>query len=66
MDPNANLTRQLELSKRLIACSDSSDCTQCMADGFELAELVESLNGWISKGGFLPEQWKSGKMTNYV
>ena len=29
-------------------------------DAFRMAELVEALDGWISRGGFLPEAWAKG------
>jgi hypothetical protein len=67
MDPTANLREQLELAARSQQIWD-----ECPEDGnwtedqeielshicIRLGELVEALNGWITKGGFYPEQWR--------
>lgn len=42
MDPNVTLSRLRELA-------DNNDV--------EWANLFESLDDWLSKGGFLPEAW---------
>lgn len=52
MDPTANLKEQLHIAARVragLAASYEVD---------RLAELVEALDEWICKGGFLPKQWK--------
>lgn len=64
MDPNANLEEQLELVARLLyeeAEDDiDEDYLQDRADmAIRLAELVEALNGWITRGGFLPRAWNN-------
>lgn len=51
MDPNANLKEQIEISKRILEGEERD------GDAERLAELVESLDGWIAKGGFLPARW---------
>lgn len=51
MDPNANLSRQLELAEKTLEDEAASD------DARELAELVLALHGWIKLGGFLPVAW---------
>lgn len=56
MDPNANLAEQLRLAQLIRDCDDNS-CSLCGQRGARLAELVEALNEWISKGGFLPFAW---------
>lgn len=48
MDPDACLARILAL----VASSPSRD------DLMELRDHVESLDGWLSAGGFLPERWR--------
>jgi len=67
MDPNANLTEQLFLARRI-----QTEWDRCNEDGTlpegqqekvadmanRLAELVTSLDQWISKGGFLPQRWE--------
>lgn len=69
MDPEANLKEQLEICRRMMERQDEYDedtmNVSAMAeyraeqaeDGERLAELVEALNGWILKGGFLPKPW---------
>jgi len=60
MDPTANLKEQLELARSLTKGSDQLGAydTVDTIDAVRLAELVLALDGWIKKGGFLPEQWK--------
>lgn len=56
MDPNANLTEQLALTKRIL--NDSSLEGDALAQAAErLAELVEAQCAWLESGGFLPEAW---------
>ena len=60
MDPDANLTEQLQLVTELIECSDrehDGPC-ECQDNGARLAELVQALHGWIRSGGFLPKAWR--------
>jgi hypothetical protein len=64
MDPNANLAQQRDIAMRVqrlidrFAESDGSlpaDVAQTVADlAGELAELVQSLDGWRRHGGFSP------------
>jgi hypothetical protein len=60
MDPNANLAEQLRLAREIQETVDQcNDDTVAVADnGIRLANLVLSLNEWISKGGFLPTAWQ--------
>lgn len=53
MDPNANLKEQIELARELVN-SDNPD----PYDAMRLAELVLSLDNWITRGGFLPANWE--------
>ncbi len=56
MDPDANLEEQLRITKRVL------DADGCDADDIiRLAELVDALDGWIVKGGFLPKRWTNGQ-----
>ena len=57
MDPTANFSEQLAIAARILRAQDDNSYPD-ENDSFRLAELVEALNGWIRKGGFLPEQWK--------
>lgn len=67
MDPDANLKEQREIAREIQAIWD--DCNEDGTLTFpqmaaisdkagRLAELVEALDKWISKGGFLPAAWK--------
>ena len=53
MDPTANLEEQMELAQRMLTSTFSG------SDAMRLAELVDALNTWLAKGGFLPRQWKN-------
>ena len=53
MDPNATL-------KEIRALLDNND-TQApdrLDDLERLFDLVEALDGWIARGGYLPDAWK--------
>jgi hypothetical protein len=49
MDPNTALQRIRELVTGV--------CIGSGAQGIDLAEAFEDLDGWLSKGGFLPSDW---------
>ena len=51
MDPDENLKEQLRLTKRILDGRAGED------SALDLAELVEELNEWLSRGGFLPKRW---------
>lgn len=53
MDPNANLQEQLRLSQEIL------DGKHVEENAERLAELVQALNGWIKRGGFLPQDWQN-------
>lgn len=57
MDPNANLREQLELVASL---RESYEAEQGLdeVDVMRLVDLVEALDGWLRKGGFLPRHWE--------
>lgn len=61
MDPNANLEETLRLVRNILKatdeCDDDGDPVYNSRDVLRLAELVEALDGWLSKGNFLPNKW---------
>lgn len=66
MDPNANLQEQLELVAKVFAAIPEGQANAGLpqmsvgdmtATAERLAELIEALDGWLSKGGFLPRRW---------
>ena len=60
MDPNANLEEQRRLVAQINKDRDEEKVPS-EHDAYRLAELVEALDGWISRGGFLPRDWAYGR-----
>jgi hypothetical protein len=56
MDPNANLTEMRELAQTLL--DNNADLSDFCAQAERLAELVQALDEWLTRGGFLPRDWK--------
>jgi hypothetical protein len=55
MDPDANLKEQLELANKIL----EGDSENWASDNAErLAELVISLNEWLTHDGFKPRAWE--------
>lgn len=57
MDPDANLKEQQEIASRI------NEDIHDQNDPFRLAELVEALHEWISRGGALPKAWQGDGAT---
>lgn len=55
MDPEANLNEQRRIADRLLTGDMVGHVPD--TDAVRLAELVVSLDGWLSAGGFLPRDW---------
>jgi len=53
MDPNATLKEILELVQKL-----DRDEDQFSQDVSQLCALIEGLDNWLSRGGFLPRRWR--------
>jgi hypothetical protein len=59
MDPNANLTEQLNLARAMVKSYDAPDGNGIdQDDSNRLAELVIALDQWLVKGGFKPTRWE--------
>ena len=67
VDPDANLDEQLSLAESILERIDSAnedgtispdDMGEIVEDAQRLAELVQELQSWVSRGGFLPAAWK--------
>jgi hypothetical protein len=56
MDPNETLRALRELVEQVYG-DDEGDVNDQLED---FAGYFESLDGWISKGGFLPRDWRPG------
>jgi hypothetical protein len=52
MDPNATLTKLRDYAV-IVLLNDDIESTEAV----EIAEAIEALDGWLSKGGFLPSDW---------
>lgn len=66
MDPNANLKQQRALAARDWTGKDEHELTpaeiaELLDAHTRLSELVESLDQWITRGGFLPTAWKGAR-----
>lgn len=65
MDPTENLKSQMRLVVNIVRTIDGSEdingdipsLHKVARMANELAEHVDALNTWLSKGGFLPDQW---------
>lgn len=55
MDPDAALAQIREL----IVKHQTSSEEISTSDAAELVELVDSLDEWMTKGGFLPTEWSA-------
>lgn len=68
MDPNATLTTLRRLTARIHATADAAtpDHDAMAQDADTLATLFASLDEWISRGGFLPQEWSSDRVAKTV
>lgn len=57
MDPNENLREQRRIAARILVANAGADDARTLRDAERLAELVEALDGWLSKRCFLPDAW---------
>ena len=55
MDPNVALDRIREMRAELFSEGEPYDPETVRT----LIEHVDALDSWISKGGFLPDEWKA-------
>lgn len=69
MDPNAALAEIRDLVNRINTdvdrwtdgASDEPDVTLSIAyAATDLAERVAALDGWMTRGGFTPDDWRAG------
>jgi hypothetical protein len=61
MDPNATLAKVRRLSARLrdrnAFVEPGTSTTDMLLAGRRLAELIQSLDDWLTRAGFLPTAW---------
>ena len=55
MDPNEALRRAREATRKVFETIEGGSELRFASE--DLAEAFEALDGWLSKGGFLPESW---------
>jgi len=64
MDPNETLRQMRRLAKRIVEdrgrLARGWITEMPLDDVVQLAEWFESLDEWMSRGGFPPEEWKGG------
>jgi hypothetical protein len=60
MDPNANLKEQKEIVRWLLDTNEEN-ADELSKKAERLANLVEALDEWLSKGGFLPDAWRGAR-----
>jgi hypothetical protein len=58
MDPNATLKEMRWLAAWLTS-TEAHDPDEEAMNADRLAELVKALDGWLSRGGFLPSAWEA-------
>lgn len=69
MDPEANLKEQRTLAEDIIdilddETNDEQDydvLAEVAAQAMRLAELVQAMDQWMSRGGFMPSDWAKGR-----
>ena len=61
MDPNETLRRLRALAATILGDHENPDGNGVdQDDAAALAEHVNALDEWITRGGFLPEPWANG------
>ena len=55
MDPNANLARQQAILAEAAKLPQGYTSEQHLVLYAELGDLVEAMDEWLAKGGFLPD-----------
>lgn len=60
MDPNKTLIQLRNLSDQINKMDfDSVNSSTVDSIASEMSELFQELDSWITKGGFLPTDWKN-------
>jgi hypothetical protein len=60
MDPNKTLREIRELDRKALRL-ERADKSLPPEDADRLMELVRALDEWLTKGGFLPTDWRKGR-----
>lgn len=59
MDPNAALAQLRMLGHAIMNAGEGDDTS---FNAVEMAETLQGLDVWLSRGGFLPDAWRRGKV----
>lgn len=54
MDPNEVLA---QMRRSILLMQEAEGDASFMTSAAELLDAAEALDGWLSKGGFLPREW---------
>ncbi len=60
MDPNETLR---QIREAIQAFDDNYGEPPSESAATAVLDLFEALDGWLSKGGFLPDDWQAGEVT---
>jgi hypothetical protein len=63
VDPDQALKNAREAAQRYRASNEVEGERNGSEAAFDLVDAFEALDGWLSKGGFLPEDWAKGRPT---
>jgi len=58
MDPEATLKEMRALASNILHTPDAVDL-DIYVWATRLADQVEAMDGWLSKGGFMPKDWRN-------
>lgn len=61
MDPDAALRVARERARELLERGADASSLDVANAADELAEAFDALDGWLSRGGFLPDAWSAGR-----
>lgn len=64
MDPDSNLREQRKLAESIMKSFDSDEGVDAH-DAARLAELVDALDQWLVRGGFLPSRWQVAQASKH-
>jgi hypothetical protein len=59
VDPDVNLQEIRKACREVKAIFADDNLDDGGLTAMRLVELVEDLDGWLSRGGFLPQLWRS-------
>jgi hypothetical protein len=61
MDPDQALANAREAYTEYVKATDAGDTDRAEDEAERLATAFDALDGWISRGGFLPKAWHNSR-----